>query len=210
MKPNRLYQLSLVLSLSLVVNLCLAQNIGNYGQIFPVVEEDIRDQILRRLKTMESTGELARRQHEIEERVTAHVVRPKPLNLPTTSTPIKFTVDPTQFVSHDIYAPNVLLVAKKGTELNPFEHVAFTKTLFFFNGDDQKQVAWAKAHYQDYSHVKFILTGGDVSKAAILFGRIYFDIGGQLTNKLNITHVPSVVNQENHVWAIQEIGVNDA
>ena len=210
MKPNRACKLGVSLLLIFASTTGMAQNIGNYGQVFEVLEEDIRDHIMRRLKTMESSGELASRQREVTERVSAHIIRPTPLNLPTTTTPIRFTVDPTQLVSHDIFLPSGLLIAKKGTRINPFEHVTFTKTLFFFDGDSPTQVAWAKAHYQDYDHVKFILTGGDVRRAAEQFGRVYFDIGARLTQRLQITHVPSVVNQDGLVWAIREIGVNDA
>ena len=188
----------------------IAKNIGNYGQVFSIAEEDIRDFIMRRLQFMDKSGELARAQHDIQQRVSAHFLRPTPLNLPTTTTPKRFHVDPTVIVNHDIFTPEGILVAKKGTRLNPFAHVTFTKSLFFFDADDKAQVDWAKTHYQDYKQVKFILTGGEISKAAKIFGRIYFDLGGSLCKQFHIEHLPSVVNQEGHVWAIQEIGVHDA
>ena len=210
MTLNRADQWVMVIILCVASCMGTAENIGNYGQVFVVEEEDIRDHIMRRLKTMEASGELARRQREVTARVAAHIIRPTPLNLPTTTTPIRFTVDPTQRVSHDVFGPNGLLIAKKGTLINPFEHVTFTKTLFFIDGDSPRQVAWAKTHYKEYAYVKFILTGGDVRKASRQFGRVYFDIGARLTKTLQITHVPSVVNQDGRVWAVREIGVNDA
>ncbi|OGV48403.1 MAG: type-F conjugative transfer system protein TraW [Legionellales bacterium RIFCSPHIGHO2_12_FULL_42_9] len=188
----------------------LAKNIGNYGQVFSISEEDIRYFIMRRLQFMDKTGELARAQHDIQQRVSAHILRPTPLNLPTTTTPKRFQVDPTVIVNHDIFTPEGIRVAQKGTRLNPFEHVTFSKSLFFFDADDKAQVAWVKAHYQDYKQVKFILTGGEVSKAAEIFGRIYFDLGGSLCKRFHIEHVPSVVNQEGRLWTIQEVGVHDA
>jgi conjugal transfer pilus assembly protein TraW len=188
----------------------MTKSIGNYGQVFSIAEEDIRDFIMRRLQFMDKSGELVRAQHDIQQRVSAHVLRPTPLNLPTTTTPKRFHVDPAVIVHHDIFTPEGIRVAQKGARLNPFEHVSFSKSLFFFDADDKAQVAWAKAHYQYYRQVKFILTGGDISKAAELFGRIYFDLGGGLCKRFHIEHVPSVVNQEGRVWAIQEIGVHDA
>lgn len=209
MRLNRAKAIGIGLLLSLTGS-GLAKNIGNYGQVFPVLEEDIRALIMRRLQHMEATGELAQHQRDIERRISEHIIRPTPLKLPTTTTPKRFHVDPTQMVTHDVFTPNGVLVAKKGTRLNPFEHVAFTKTLFFFDADDKTQVAWVKAHYQDYGHVKFILTGGDIQKAAEIFGRIYFDLNAQLTQKLHITHVPSVVKQEGLRWLVKAIGANDA
>ena len=186
----------------------LGNNLGNYGQVFPVIEEDIRTVILKRLHHMESTGELARRQREIDTRVANHVVRPSPLSLVITNKPEVFHVDPTVTLSQDIWTPDGALVAKAGTRINPFERVHFSKTLFFFNGDDAQQVAWAKSHYKDYEQVKFILTGGDIRDAAAVFGRIYFDMGGVLTTQLQIRHVPSVVNQDGLLWTVTEIGMD--
>ncbi|HHF0526730.1 TPA: type-F conjugative transfer system protein TraW, partial [Legionella anisa] len=108
-----------------------------------------------------------------------------------------------------LWAPGGLLIAKKGTRINPFERVHYLKTLIFFNADDAKQVAWVKKHYTDYNHVKFILTGGDVRVAAEQFGRIYFDVNGLISTKLHLKHVPSVVNQLSLYWQVKEIGVFD-
>lgn len=198
------------LSLLLLSVHASAQSLGNYGQVFPVIEEDIRHVIMRRLQKMEQDGEMARMQHKFDERVTAHITRPKPLDLTTTIAPKSFHVDPTITVNHDIYAPDGVLVAKKGMQLNPFDHIHFSKTLIFFNGDDAVQVAWVLKHYKDYQHVKFILTGGDIRDAANHFGRIYFDVGARLKLMLHIEHVPTVVNQDKRQWLVKEIGAHDA
>lgn len=184
-----------------------AKNIGQYGQVFPVVEEDIRHIIMKRLQSMKHSGELAQVQRTIEQRVAEHTIRPKPLPFTTTSNPSTFRIDPTVTVSQDIWAPGGLLIAKAGQRINPFERIHFLKTLIFFNADDARQVAWVKQHYADYHHVKFILTGGDVRVAAEQFGRIYFDINGLIATKLHIKHVPSIVTQDGLHWQVKEIGV---
>lgn len=188
----------------------VAKNIGNYGQVFPVLEMDIRQVILSRLKAMERTGELARHQHDIEHKISEHIVRPTPLMITPTSKPETFHIDPTILVAHDIWTPDGMLVARSGMRINPFQHIKFSKTLFFFNADDARQVAWAKSHYQDFEHVKFILTGGDIREASAIFGRLYFDVEGRITEQLHIKHVPSVVSQDGLLWQVREIGVNDA
>lgn len=186
-----------------------AQNIGQYGQVFPVVEEDIRQWIMKRLHAMQDNGELLRHQKEIEQRVAKHIIRPTPLQLPTTKKPKTFRIDPSVVVSNDVWTPEGVLLAKKGMTMNPFNHVTFSKTLFFFNADDAKQVTWARKHYSDYGQVKFILTSGDIREAAIRFGRIYFDLNGLITSQLHVTHVPSVVNQDGLFWKVVEIGEDD-
>lgn len=186
-----------------------SKNLGNYGEVFPVIEEDIRQVITGRLKAMEASGVLAQHQKIVEARIVKEVVRPKPLALTETTSPKSYYVDPSVVVRRDIFTKEGVLLAKAGTRLNPFERVALTETLFFFNADAPKQMAWVKAHYQDYQFVKFILTGGDVRDTAEILGRIYFDQGGILSQRLQIEHVPAVVTQEGLQWKITEIGVND-
>lgn len=198
-----------VIALCLLSNSGFARNLGQYGNVFPVIEEDIRKVIMARLSQMEKSGELSARQREVSQRVSEHIIRPKALSLTTTTAPKTFAVDPSIQVNQDLYTPNGTLIAKAGTRLNPFDVITFSKTLLFFNGDDKHQVAWVKKHYQEYKPVKLILTGGDIRDAASNFGRIYFDIEGRLTSQLHIQNVPSVVSQKGRVWAIREIGSND-
>lgn len=200
----------MLVGLGLYSSLNLASNLGNYGELFPINEEDIRTVIMRRLHQMEATGEMARHQKIVQERIKAKILRPMPLDLKTTKSPKTFFVDPSIQVARDIVTPDGVLVAKKGTKINPFERVKLNKTLIFFNGDDARQVGWVLKHYRDYQYVKFILTGGNIADAAEHFGRIYFDVGGALKNKLQLKHVPSVVSQEGFLWKIKEIGEGDA
>ncbi|MCW8400502.1 type-F conjugative transfer system protein TraW [Legionella sp. PATHC038] len=186
------------------------QNLGSYGQVFPVIEEDIRHVIMKRLSIMQQTGELARHQHDIKQRIAEHAIRPKPLNLPSTVEPKTFCIDASVTVSRDVWTPDGMLLAKAGTQINPFQHIQFNKTLFFFNADDSNQMQWVRKHYRDYKQVKFILTGGDIRDASELLGRVYFDVNGVLIHKLHIKNVPSVVNQEGLYWQIKEIGAHDA
>lgn len=186
-----------------------AKNLGHYGQVFPVIEEDLRQLIMNRLKAMDASGALLAHQRLIETRVASHIIRPKPLMLPSTKTPETFQVNPTVTVSQDLFAPDGSLIVTKGTLINPFSHIHYSKTLFFFNADDKKQSAWVKKHYGEYEHVKFILTGGDVRDASEIFGRIYFDLNGTLAERFQLKHVPSIVTQKGLVWNIKEIGAQD-
>lgn len=192
----------------LLMNSCLvcAQNLGNYGEVFPIIEQDIRQVIMNKLHKMERSGELEQHKKEIVERVAAHVRRPKPLHLSTTNTPKFFEIDPSIVVNQPLYTHDGTLIANAGMRLNPFDRISFSKTLFFFNADDPKQVFWVKTHYQKFSNVKFILTGGDVKDASELFGSIYFDLEGRLSNYFHLQHVPSIVEQKGKVWGVQEIG----
>ncbi|PWY54756.1 type-F conjugative transfer system protein TraW [Legionella qingyii] len=199
----------LVVAILMNVAPVYAKNLGNYGQLFPVVEKDIREVIMTKLHRLEQSGALKQHQQKIVARVEEHVRRPKPLHLPTTTTPQTHELDPSIVVNQTLYAHDGTVIAKKGTHLNPFEHVSFSKTLFFFDADDPKQLAWVKAHYTHFDQVKFILTGGDVKAASEVLGSVYFDLEGRLSSYFHLKHVPSVVSQKRLVWRIQEIGQHE-
>ncbi|MFO8650768.1 type-F conjugative transfer system protein TraW [Legionella pneumophila serogroup 1] len=210
MKRTNKRFLALILGLAFLLEpVSHAKNIGQYGQTFPVREEDIRKVIMNKLNALQQSGDLEHVQRDLEQKAARQAMRPHPLALSTTRTPKTFRISPAVTVSHDIWTPDGYLIAKAGTRINPFERVHFLKTLIFFNADDARQVAWVKNHYTDFKHVKFILTGGDVRVAAELFGRIYFDVNGIISSRLHLQHVPSIVSQVGLDWQIKEIGVND-
>ena len=199
----------LIMSLFCLSSMCLAKDLGNYGRVFEIKERDIREVIAERLQNMKDSHELERLEEEFKNRIASHVTRPKPGLQDSTRTPETFYIDPSIVVNQDIITPDNQVIAKKGTTINPFDNLTYSKTLFFFNADDKSQVAWVKKHYQDYNYVKFILTSGSVAEMAQIFGRVYFDLNGKLSQYFHLQHVPSVVCQDKKQWKIQEIGVSD-
>lgn len=198
------------LLLIMASSMSAGKNLGNYGEIFSVIEIDVRKVILEKLQVMEKKGELLKHQEIITHNIAENAIRPKPLLIGTMPKTLVHFIDPSIKVNQDIVTPEGHILARKGTLLNPLSQINYNKTLFFFDGDDRNQVAWAKAHYKEYGFVKFILTGGSIKEAASTFGRIYFDQGGVLTHQLQIQHVPAVVEQAGLLWKISEIGMNDA
>ena len=90
--------------------------------------------------------------------------------------------------------------------INPFKTVHLNSVMIFFNGDSPSQVKWVEQHYKHYRIVKFILTGGKLQAMAKLFGRIYFDQRGFITQKLHITSVPAIAQQTGLKWKVTLIG----
>lgn len=188
----------------------LAQDLGNYGKVFDVIERDIKEVILERLNRLKTEGSLDSLEHKLQEEMAKRITRPKPVLLTPTRNPKTFYVNPGVVLNNDITTPDGKLVAQKGASINPFDYVTYRKTFFFFDADDKAQVAWVKNHYKDYEFVKFILIKGDIRDASESLGRIYFDMNGTLSHYFHLKYVPSVVLQEEKHWKIQEIGASDA
>lgn len=204
---NKLTGLTLLLLINSASS--YAQNMGNYGEVFPIIEQDIRQVIMNKLHRMELTGELERHKERLIARVEEHVTRPKPVKIPTTNSPESYEVDPSIVVNQNMYTHDGSLIAKAGMHLNPFDRISFSKTLFFFNADDPEQMVWVNTHYKQFDHVKFILIGGNVKEASDTLGPVYFDLEGRLSSYFKIKHVPAVIRQKGHVWSVQEIGHMD-
>lgn len=80
----------------------------------------------------------------------------------------------------------------------------------FFNGEDPLQIEWVK-HYLKSSilekkSVKLILTSGSLKKTSkILNSKIYFDQSGAIAKKLNLTHVPAILSQNQKEIQLEEV-----
>lgn len=186
-----------------------AANLGNYGAVFDVGEVDFREVVANKLNTMRQDGTLSKAQEKIKEGTAKKVFRPTPTVINTRKHTKVHYVDPSIVIRKDIYNEKGQLLAKKGQVVNPFERVTLSKVLVFLNMDDDKQVKFAQKQKKKYPNIKYILTGGSVKEGQDVFGRVYFDINGELSSKLKISHTPSIAEQDGINWKITEAGVED-
>ena len=181
----------------LLVQSAHAKNLGVWGSLFPIEEQDIREFIYQRLNEMEQKGELARLKEKFIQNVKKHILRPAPVfGLTTTDSPKIFYYDPTYILHKDIEDHLGNVIAKKGTIINPLDTITLNGVLFFLDADDKRQINWAREFAKKYDYIRYILVKGNIREAGkSLNDRVYFDQYGFLTRKLNIHHVPCLVKQ---------------
>lgn len=222
--------LSVLLNTELwTLNALHAKCFGTHGVIFPIEEQDPIATIQQKLKVMEDSGELERRNLELQKKARTSVERPKPVEGITKATKGRvFYYDPTYVVQADFKDHQGTCFAKKGTRINPLETVALSTNLIFFDGDDEEQLTWVKGHLAtsrvtpppgqpadslaaQNSHekpIKLILVkGAPLKLSEELNFPVYFDQSGILTQKLGIKHVPALVSQDGKKLKIEEIKV---
>ena len=201
-----------------------AANLGVVGQVFPISEIDMLQWIQQRLKRFEQTGELDSMREQFQSNVKEGVRRPRPVGLLPTTTPEVFSVDPSLTLASDITDIDGNVIYPKGTRINPFDTktwpamqqagmatFTFSKTLILLDGDDVQQLNWAREYQAKHSDqsIKWILTGGEPETIHHqLNERIYFDQQGNISRKLTIKRVPSVVKQVGIKWQVTEIDVS--
>lgn len=188
---------------SLILFSAEADNLGVFGEVFEIEEDDLLEHIFKRFTDMKEREELNKVTLESEERIRKMIQRPAPVRgISNTKKRRKYTFDPTITVTKDIMNHEGKIFAHKGDKFNPLDQILTMKPLLFIDGDNKEQIEWVKAKLKDekiqnHELGKVILIkGSPLSLQEKLRREVFFDQYGILTKKLGIKHVPAIVFQE--------------
>lgn len=135
-----------LLTLLLISGVAQAKNLGTWGEMYPIAEQDMLTTIQTRLKAMEASGEMAREQEAFKQRVIENTLRPRPVEgLTLAQENTTHYIDLSLTVSEDLKDHQGRVFAHKGQVINPLDTVPFTDTLYFIDADNPQQLAWMKA-----------------------------------------------------------------
>lgn len=182
--------------LTLLLSSCaVAKDLGTWGELYPVAEQDMLTTINTRLQAMKDSGELDMQQEAFKKRVIEKSLRPEPVKGLTIARESRtHYVNPSMTVAEDIADHQGRVFAHKGDVVNPLDTVPFNQTLYFIDGDSPVQLAWMKAQKPDTMIYRIILVNGDVREATQALGeRIFFDQKGTLSARFALTAVPARV-----------------
>lgn len=187
-----------------------AVHLGTVGPTYPIAEPHLLDDIERRLRDKERSGELARLAEAARQRGQASVREPMPVDgLRTTAQPRSFFVDPSLTLDRPIVDAQGTLLFPAGLRANPLEVVSLSKHLLFFDARDPRQVRHAlslRQHYQ--GRVKPILTGGSYLELMKAWrAPVFYDQSGLLTRRLGIRQVPALVSQDGLRLRVDELSL---
>jgi len=188
----------IVLLLTLMPLCVFADNLGNYGPVYPIVEQDLLSFIHQKLLALQKSGGIDKVNKEFAQRAKEHIKRPQPVSGLSKATEIKsHDFDPTIIVTRNITTEDGTIIAHNGDSFNPLERVSMTDNLVFFDSDDEEQLRWVKSFMKKHKNVKLILVKGDVVKTKEkLKAPIYFDQRGTLTTRFSIKEIPAIAYQE--------------
>jgi conjugal transfer pilus assembly protein TraW len=175
-----------------------AEDLGTFGVVFPIQEEDLLIVLQKRL---EAATQDPHARKTIENKFIASIEAPKGIDLPRARNPRSYEFDPSMTLNADLNDHEGKLFFKKGSAVNPLEHYSMHQNLLFFDGSDPKQIAWAK----EQSGI-WILTKGrplDIERKEVR--PVYFDQAGFLLDKMNIRALPVRVTQKGLRLQVEEI-----
>ena len=152
-------------------------DLGVDGTIWPITEPDLIESIHHELGRAESDGRLALFNDNVSGQAKSSLLDQRPSLLPRAREARQWHIDPSITVNRDIRTHQGVLIAARGTRINPLERVFLHQDLIFIDGQDDEQVMWALGQPG-----KLILTGG---KPKALMDRherrFYFDQKGILS-----------------------------
>jgi conjugal transfer pilus assembly protein TraW len=210
MRPLPRSALAACAALWLCASPASAEDLGVIGPVHPIREVHAIEFIKAKLMEKQKNGELAKWEAESKERISKSMRNPPPVpGIGRTETARTYYYDPTLTVAQNIvdHQGNVLVPA--GYRKNPLEVFSMSKYLLFFNGEDPKQVAFARRLIQHYDgRVKPVLVAGsymDLMRSWKL--QVFYDQRGALTTRFGIKNVPALVSQEGLMLRIDELKV---
>lgn len=182
---------------------------GVKGTLYPIEEEPLPEYIQKKLKQM-SPKEIYAKQLEVKERIQRKLEEPPPVDGVRYAThSFRYQVCPELVLSHDfVCSATYKVLGKAGEKFNILKHQKLHSTLLFFDGSNQKHVAWAKSKG---SKAKWVLVKGKpLQLMKELKHPIYFDQHGTLSKKLKISEIPCEVMQEGENLRVNVDGtIND-
>ena len=170
-----------------------AADLGTWGDLWPVREQDMLQLITQRLQKLQTSGQWDQTMDEFKQRVIENSQLPAPVEgIKRAEKYGQRWFDPSIRLTEDLKDNKGRVFARKGDVVNPLKTVPFVQTLYFINGDDADQIAWMKRQVPETLMSKIILVRGSVpDTSAALDSRIYFDQNGVLSQRFGLTTVPA-------------------
>lgn len=198
------------LAVMLVVQsgMACADDLGVIGKTYEIAERDLIEVMQSRLKRMEQAGELARFQEEYRNRTINGIEHPQPIpGIQATATASTHYYDPSIATDRDIADATGSILYPRGTRVNPLDYIGWNKYLLFVDGRDARQLAFSKKVVAASDRpVKLVLVAGEpLALMRKWKSAVYFDQGGKLTRRFNITQVPAIVRQDGKRLRIDEL-----
>jgi conjugal transfer pilus assembly protein TraW len=200
-------QIILLALLTLCGN-ALAADLGSYGPIFLIKERDAYDWIVNgRLKELEESGEMDRIQQKMQENAKNRIENPQGFSLPS-ATKSNYKVKSLAYIApKDIFDSAGKVLFHKGTRVEPNDLLPESnKMLIFFDGDNEKQVAYALQQLKKSSFTKVVLVSGKPLEFMRTHDvKVYFDQQQLLINKFEINALPAKVYRKGSNLIVEEV-----
>lgn len=181
-------------------------NIGQFGSVVEVVEEDMIAAMQEKARqiNLEGAGERAVNRYfsNLHQEVAVATV------------PRVRTLDPSFVVEETISLPTGEVLAEAGTVINPLDEHPFTSAMVVFDPTDPRQMAVAREQLRRFEGRNVMLLASTLAHTEGLggyaqlvndMGRHVFFLTQEVRSRFDIQTVPAVVTAEGRLFRIEEI-----
>ncbi len=197
------------LKLSVLLLLCgseiLAKDLGQHGNVYPIVEHNLLDVMINRVNQMQQTGELKMRQEEMKVNIENQIRQPMIVpGLDLTDEERVTYVDLSILSSAPIVDKNGNVLMMQSRRINPLDVIDFNDPLYFIDGTKVQQIKWA-INDGGPNAIILLVKGSVFDLLSKYDARFYFDQDGSLVKRLGIKQVPAKVEPIGDKLKIHEV-----
>ena len=166
-----------------------AIDLGRYSQVWPIQEVDMKQAISEQFANVNT--------HQINDRLLISAKGfgdhlPYSTLKKATKTATSY-VDPSIALNKDIIV-NGQLIYKKDTRVNPLDYVRPRTNLFFFNGQDQEQVRFAKILIKNKPYtIQLVMIDGNPLRLARKINKPVYYAYPKVLNRFHIQSIPTLL-----------------
>ena len=210
-------------------SIAMAKDFGIKGHVYAIEEQPFLQMIDERLKKVDMEKEKQKMQALAKDRVE----NPRAVDgISSAKKDRSFYWDPTYTVEKDIILPCGKLLHKRGTKVNPLDHMDFDRRLFVIDARNGAQVDWLKVKLKENLEINKIKKASNQEEAQKLEDRIilvagkpfdlaeelkeegidmtvYFDQIGEITGRFCIKYTPALAYQEDKRIRIDQFNLGD-
>lgn len=180
-----------------------AKDLGIYGHLFSIEEEDLLKVLKKKAKHL-TKEQITALRTKIQNHYASLLQNPPPVSSLKAATAYRvFYKNPLLCTHQEIKDHQGKVIIPKGKCINPLENILHLEPLLFFDASQPMQLEWAKTHV---SSAKWVLTRGKPLELEEKESHsVYFDQFGYLTSQFGIQFLPAKVSREGLQLKIEEI-----
>lgn len=188
-----------------------AKELGTFGAVYPVVEEDL----IKKIQEYIARIDMPRYEREQKDKARKYILNYKPGSipgkLPVADKDSVFSVDMSYTLDFDIPDGKGGILYPKGYTFNPLDYTFLSKTIVLLDGTDRRQIKWFKSSpWHKRLDVTVLLTNGTYHVLSKDLKRPVFYASRKIIERFNIKALPSVVVQNGNVMNVHEYDPGDA
>lgn len=181
-------------------------NLGVFGAVRPVAEEDLIQVLMARAKAYDWAGAAAGA-------LDRYWARLPSTHLPKATEDRTRVLDPSVELTEDVVAPAGQVIARRGDRINPLEAVPFQQTILVVDPSDSDQLTWARSAIKERGGLSVMVLATELRTVGSLEGvgalsdslgaRVYL-LQPDVVERFAVERVPTLIRAEGTVFIIEE------